>query len=274
MSAPAVTRAVSALEDRLGARLLHRTTRVVRLTDAGKRFLEDARRILEAVAHAEAIASSHAEPRGELKVTASVLFGRRFVAPILLDFLARNPRVTARALFDDRRVDLVHEGIDVAIRIGHLADSSLRSIRVGSMRRVVCASPDYLARHGVPEKPSDLAAHSAVGFSGFAGMSPQGEWTFGDDGLAESVAPPMRFVANTADVAIAAAVAGHGVTRVMSYMVERELEEGRLVAVLREFEPALVPIQIVHLGGRHAPARVRAFVDFAAEALRAKYARE
>src|SRR5690349_3201169 len=177
LSPPAVTRAVAALEERLGARLLHRTTRVVRLTEAGERFLADCKRILGEVDEAEAAAAgSHAEPRGQLVVTAPLMFGRLHVAPIVLDFLRRHPQVAVRTLFLDRVTDMIDAGIDVAIRIGALPDSSLVATRVGTMRRVVCASPAYLRIHGTPRVPADLAGHEAIAF---VGTSSHPEWAFG-----------------------------------------------------------------------------------------------
>jgi DNA-binding transcriptional LysR family regulator len=265
MSPPAVTRAVGALEERIGTRLLHRTTRVVRLTEAGSQFLADCRRILGELEDAEASAAgSHADPRGLLAVTAPVMFGRMFVAPLVLDFLARHPRVTARTLFLDRVADLIDEGLDVAVRIAHLPDSSLRAVRVGSVRRVVCASPDYLAARGTPRSPADLTQLDAIAFS--LGASPE-DWSFASG---ETVSPPARLTVNSNDVAIAAAVAGRGVTRVLSYQVAPELRAGRLEIVLADFEPPPIPISVVYAEGRRAAAKVRAFVDFAVERLRAE----
>jgi DNA-binding transcriptional LysR family regulator len=273
LSPPAVTRAVTALEERIGAPLLHRTTRIVRLTEAGTRFLADCKRILGEIEEAEAAAAgAHAEPRGLLTLTASALFGRMFVTPVLLDFLARHPHVSARTVFVDRIVDIVDEGIDVAVRISHLPDSSLSAVRVGSVRRVLCASPAYLAEHGVPGAPEDLAKLDAIAFGPVA---PHAEWTFSSGSSGSSgaktitVSPPARLFVNAADVAIAAAVAGRGVTRVLSYMIEPDVRAGRLAIVLPEYEPPPVPIHVVHVEGRRASARVRAFVDFAAERLRA-----
>ncbi|WP_437568529.1 LysR family transcriptional regulator [Sorangium sp. So ce542] len=268
MSPPAVTRAVSALEERIGTRLLHRTTRIVRLTEAGARFLADCKRILAEIEEAEASAAgSHAALRGPLGVTAPVLFGRMFVAPIVFDFLARHPRVSARTLLLDRVVDMLDEGIDVAVRIAHLRDSSLTAIRVGSVRRVVCASPGYLAARGAPATPADLARLDTISFSQTG--APE-EWSFGSGARVEKVLPPSQLLVNTADVAIAAAAAGRGLARVLSYQIGPELRDGRLAIVLPAFEPPPVPIHVVHPEGRLAAARVRAFVDFLVERLRAE----
>jgi DNA-binding transcriptional LysR family regulator len=265
-----VTRAVAALEERIGTRLFTRTTRVVRLTEAGTRFLADCKRILGEVDEAEAAAAgSHSEPRGQLVVTAPIMFGRLHVAPIIFDFLARHPGVSVRALFLDRVADLMEEGIDVAIRIGMLPDSSLSAVRVGAVRRVVCAAPAYLKAHGTPRTPADLAGHDAISF---AGSTPLREWSFGSGDTAYVVAPPTRLEVNNADVAIAAAVKGYGLTRVLSYQAAHELRMKRLKRVLTEFEPPALPIHIVHAEGRRAPAKLRAFVDFAAARLRAKKA--
>ena len=264
MSPAAVTRAVAALEERIGAQLLRRTTRIVRLTEAGGRFLADCKRILAEIDEAESSAAgSHAEPRGQLAVTAPVMFGRMYVAPVALDFLARHPRVTTRLLFLDRVVDLIDEGLDVAIRIAHLPDSSLRAVQVGSVRRVVCAAPAYLAARGTPRTPADLARHDAIGFSVGALAEP---WAFA---YGETVSPPAQLVVNSNDVAIAAAIAGRGVARVLSYQIAPELRAGTLEIVLADFEPPRVPISVVYAEARRAAAKVRAFVDFAVERFRA-----
>ena len=268
MSAPAVTRAVAELEQRIGTRLLQRTTRIVRVTDAGTRYLADCRRILAEVAEAEASAAgAHAEPRGQLAVTASVMFGRMFVAPVILDFLARYPEVAVRFVLLDRIADLVEEGLDVAVRIAHLPDSALSAVKVGAVRRVVCASPEYLARHGTPRRPADLRAFDAVSFSP---MPATEEWSFAHGAESETVRPPTRFIVNNTDVAVAAAAAGRGFVRALSYQIAPELSAGRLKIVLEDFEPPPLPIHIVHAEGRRASARVRAFVDFAVERLRAE----
>ncbi|MDC0685825.1 LysR family transcriptional regulator [Sorangium atrum] len=268
MSPPAVTRAIAALEERIGTRLLHRTTRVVRLTEAGARYLADCKRILGEIEEAEASAAgSHTALRGQIGVTAPVLFGRMFVAPALFDFLALHPRVSARTLLVDRIVDMLDEGLDVAVRIAHLPDSSLSAIRVGSVRRVVCASPGCLAARGEPRAPADLARLDTIGFSPTG--SPE-EWSFGSGSRVESVFPTSQLLVNTADVAIAAAVAGRGFARVLSYQIGPELRAGRLSIVLAAHEPPPVPIHVVHLEGRRAAARVRAFVDFLVERLRSE----
>jgi DNA-binding transcriptional LysR family regulator len=269
LSAPAVTRAIAALEERIGTRLLQRTTRVVRLTEAGARYLVDCRRILAEVEDAEASAAGdHSDPRGPLVVTASVNFGRMYVMPIVLDFLARHRLVTARALLVDRIVNIVEEGIDVAVRIAHLADSSLTAVRVGSVSAVVCASPGFLAAHGTPETPDELSHLDAIAFSAFA--SPVAEWTFHDGARRWTVQPPAQLLVNNADAAIAAAVAGRGMLRVLSYQIGPALRDGTLAVVLERFQPPPLPIHVVHTEGRRSAARVRAFVEMVVERLRAE----
>jgi len=233
LSAPVVTRAVAALERRLGTRLLQRTTRIVRLTEAGNRYLADCRRILAEVDSAEeTLRSPDGQPRGTLHVTASRIFGRMFVAPIVLDFLEAHREVTVRTLLDDHVVDLIEAGVDVAVRIGPLADSSFTATRVGSVRRVLCASPAYLARHGTPRRPADLEALDALVFSGASARS---EWTLGSGRAVRTVRPRSLLSINDADVIIAAAIAGHGVARVLSYQVGEAVAAGTLVRLLTPF---------------------------------------
>lgn len=265
MSPPAVTRAVAALEEALGTRLLVRTTRSVKLTETGERYLDDCRRILAELAQAEAAASgSYSAPIGMLTVSAPVLFGRMHVLPILTEFLERHPKVVGRAMFVDRMTSLVEEGVDVAVRIGHLPDASYAATRVGSTRRVVCGAPGYLQRHGAPEKPADLTQHRIISLT--AAWSGR-EWRFGRDGEIVVPVDPAMFC-NTTDAAIAAAVSGFGLTRVLAYQIEPQLRSGALRAVLEEFQEAPLPVHVAHAERRHAPAKVRAFVDLAVERLR------
>ncbi|HEY4068512.1 MAG TPA: LysR family transcriptional regulator [Burkholderiaceae bacterium] len=266
LSAPAVTRAVAALEQHLGAQLLQRSTRSLRLTEVGERFLSDCRRILAELAEAEASAGgAHTAPQGMLAITASAMFGRLFVAPVVLDFLARHPQVTVRGVFVDRVVHLMDEGFDVAVRIAHLPDSGLTAVRVGSMRRVVVASPAYLAERGVPASPTELGEHEAIGFSQSDGAAPA-PWSF--KGARDAAQPRMRLSTNAGEVAIDAAVRGHGLARALRYQVDTELQAGRLQIVLAEFEPEPLPVHLVHVAGRMASAKLRTFIDFAAERLR------
>ena len=266
MSPPAVTRAIARLEARLGCRLLHRTTRSLRLSDAGERYLADARRILSEIEEAERHAAGiHAEPRGLVSVTASVMFGRIILAPVLHDLLDRYPEISISAQFVDRVVHLMDEGIDVAVRIAELPDSTLSASRVGSVRRVLCASPAYLAARGRPRAPADLAEHDLINFST---MAPGGEWGFQKDGKLQSYRPESRLLLNTADVALAAAEAGHGITRVLSYMIAPQVKAGRLEVLLADHEPPAVPIHIVHKEAGRTSARVRAVVDHLVQRLR------
>lgn len=266
LSAPAVTRAIAALEARLGAQLLQRSTRSVRLTDIGERFLGDCKRILADLDEAEASAGgAHAAPQGALAITASAMFGRLHVAPIALDFLALHPLVTIRGVFVDRVVHLLDEGFDLAVRIARLPDSGLTAVRVGSMRAVVVASPAYLAAHGAPMTPAELAQHDAVGFSQTGGSAPT--WSFTE--ARDAAQPRVRLVTNAGEVAIDAAVRGQGLARAMHYQVDADVRAGRLQIVLAEFEPEPIPVHLVHVAGRMAPAKLRAFIDFAVERLRA-----
>ncbi len=265
-SPPVVTRAIAELEERLGLRLLTRTTRVVRVTDAGARFAEDCRRILSEIEEAEtAAAGTHAAPRGTLAITAPVLFGQLYVMPILVSYLQQYPEVDAQCLFLDRVVNVVEEGIDVAVRIGELPDSSLQATRVGRVRRVLVAAPAYLEAHGVPQRPEDLAGHTTFLA---AGVSPVSEWRFNDAGkpLMQRLQPRMRTTSN--DSAIAAALAGLGITRLLSYQVAAQVRSGALQVVLQDFETAPMPVHVVHHEGRRATQKVRAFVDLAVERLR------
>ena len=267
LSPPVVTRAVAELEERLGLRLLTRTTRVVRVTDAGARFAEDCRRILADIEEAETAATgTHAAPRGTLTLTAPVLFGQLYVTPILVRYLQQFPEVDAQCLFLDRVVNVVEEGIDVAVRIGELPDSSLQATRVGRVRRVLVAAPTYLEAHGVPQRPEDLAGHTIVSASG---VTPVSEWRFNDAGkpLLQRLQPRLRTTTN--DSAIAAAVAGLGITRLLSYQVAEHVRSGALQIVLSDFEAAPLPVHVVHHEGRRATQKVRAFIDLAVDSLRA-----
>jgi DNA-binding transcriptional LysR family regulator len=267
LSAPVVTRAIAGLEQRLGVQLIQRNTRSARLTDIGERFLADCRRILGDLAEAEATASgAHATPQGELSITAPSMFGKLLIAPIALDFLAMHPKVTIRGVFVNRIVHLMNEGFDLAVRIARLPDSGLTAVRVGSMRRVVVASPAYLAERGEPTSTADLGRHDAVGFSQMDGVVEP--WTFGD--VRDTTQPRIRFSTNASETAIAAAVRGHGLARALRYQVDADVRVGRLHIVLAEFEPEPIPVYLVHVAGRMARASLRAFIDFAAERLRAE----
>ena len=266
MSPPSVTRAVSALEDLVGARLFTRTTRSVQLTEAGRRYFEDCKRILGDVAEAEAAAAgSYATPTGTLTITASVMFGQIYIMPIVTEFLDTFPGVTARLVFLDRVTNLVDEGLDVAIRIGHLPDSSYSAVKVGTVRRVICGSPDYFRKHGVPKDPSDLLHHKIISATT---VWPTDEWRFGREEKRSIHVKPQLYCNSNAAV-IEALRAGHGISRLLSYQIGPCLVDGRLLTVLDDFEEEPLPIHVVHPEGRHAAAKVRSFVDFAAERLRA-----
>ncbi|WP_426285638.1 LysR family transcriptional regulator [Luteibacter sp. E-22] len=263
MSAPAVTRAIAALEELIGARLFIRTTRSVKLTEPGSRYLDDCRRILADIDEAEAaVAGSYATPSGTLSITASLLFGQMYVLPIMHEYLETYPTVSGSLLFVDRPVNIVEEGIDVAVRIGHLPDSGFSAIQVGSIRRVVCGSPAYFERHGVPATPADLKDHR-IAVSTSAWSSPH--WRFMDD---QRVTIDPWLQCNTNDAAIATATAGLALTRVLHYQVGPALLEGRLQVVLADHEEPPLPIHVLYPEGRHAPAKVRAFVDLAVSRLR------
>lgn len=268
MSPPAVTRAIAALEERLGVRLLERTTRHVRVTEAGQRYLDDARRIIAEVDEAdEAAAGSNAAPRGHLSVTAPVLFGRQYVTPGIVDYLQRYPGMEVNAMFVDRVTNMMEEGIDVGVRIGELPDSSMRAVPVGHVRRVICAAPAYLAAHGAPRTPEELALHTIV-LS--AGSSTPPDWRFANAGRTQSLRFQPRLVVNSNDTAIEAVRRGFGVTRLLSYQAAPFLASGELQLLLEDYATPGIPVSIVHRDSRQGSARIRSFVDLMAERLRAE----
>ena len=266
LSPAAVTRAISGLEEQLGVKLLLRTTRNVRLTEAGRRYLDDSRNIIASIAEAnEAAAGINSAPKGNLSVTASVLFGKTFVMPCIVNFLKEHPQVEVSAYFLDRVVNLVEEGMDVAVRIGHLPDSSLKALRVGQVRRVLCASPEYLAKHGVPQHPADLLRHTIIAASG---ISPRVEWKFGalDDPTMVRMKPRLTVTSN--DAAIDAAVGGLGVCRLLSYQIAGEVRDGRLQIILADYEEAPLPVHVLHRESKFGSSKVRKFIDMLADYLR------
>ncbi len=265
LSPPAVTRAVAGLEKRLGVRLLNRTTRSLSVTEPGKIFLESARRLLTGLDEAERTAAgASVTPSGHLRLTAPQTFGRMHLMPILTAFLREQPGVTAALVTLDRVANLIEEGFDVAVRIAQLPDSTIVARRVGEVRRLLVGSPAYFARQGTPRRPDGLRAHELVAFEGmFAG----GEWRFVAAGRPSSVAVAPRLTVNDALAAIQAAERGDGLTGALSYMVAPQLAAGTLVAVLEEFSPPAVPVQIVYPQSRLLAAKVRALVDFAAPRL-------
>lgn len=272
-SPASVTRAIASVEQRLGTTLLRRTTRSLRLTEAGERYLVVARRVLADLDDAEKFAGAAAsEPQGLLTVTAPSLFGSLHVRPLVDEYLATNPRVRARLLLLDRVVSVVEEGIDVAVRIGQLADSALMATTVGSVRRVVVASPAYLARHGRPTSAAALAEHRSIVCTG---ITPNDTWTFGarregERGKQVRVTPVLSV--NLAEAAIGAATNGVGVTCVLSYQVAESVRSGALVVLLAELEPPPVPVHLVYPSTSARTAKVRSFVELATPRLRATLA--
>lgn len=266
LSPAAITRAIGALEDRLSVRLLQRTTRNVRLTEAGHRYLDDSRTILARLAQAnEDAAGVNAASRGRVSVTASALYGKSFVLPCVVEFLKRYPEIEMAAHFLDRSVNLVDEGIDVAVRIGHLPDSGLRALRVGEVRQVLCAAPEYLAKHGTPRHPSDLQHHAIVATTGVAAGV---DWQFRSAGGPTTVRiKPTLTVAS--DAALHAVLTGLGIGRLLCCQVAAELADGRLLAVLPDYEEAPWPVHIVHRESQFGSSRVRNFIDMLAASLRA-----
>ena len=262
-----VSRKLAALESHLGARLLSRTTRRVALTEAGERYREACQRVLAEIDEADRGASGDArEPRGALRVTAPIAFGRLHVLPVVLEFLRAHPRVDVRLLLADRNLEWIDEGLDVAVRIGALPDSSLVAARVGSVRRITCASPGYLRERGTPARPEDLSTHDCVTFDTLASAE---RWSFPTKRGLRSVAVRSRLCVSTAEAAIDAAAAGLGVTRVLSYQAADAIESGRLTRILERFEPTPSPVQVIHAEGRTPRAKVRAFVSLATARLRA-----
>lgn len=266
LSPPVVTRAVADLEERLGLRLLTRTSRVVRVTEAGSRYAADCRRILAEIDAAEdSVIGSHGEPRGTLTLTAPVLFGHLYVTPVVASYLQRHPETDAQCWFVDRIVNILEEGIDVAVRISELPDSSLQATRVGWVRRVLVASPAYIEKHGEPRTPADLERHTLISSTG---ITPSPEWRFGRgrDQQVVRVHPRMRTTTN--DSAITAAAAGLGIARLLSYPVAQHLRSGALKVVLERFEQAPVPIHVVHHQGKKPSRKVKAFLEMIVDALK------
>jgi DNA-binding transcriptional LysR family regulator len=269
-SPAAVTRAVAELEARLGVRLLTRTTRAVALTEAGQRFLAGAKRVLADLDEVErAAAGEGTAPRGELRITAPILFGRLHVLPIVLEFLRRFADVSVALSLLDRPVDLVDEGLDLAVRIGALAESSAVATRVGAVRRIAVASPEYLAQRGTPRTPADLGAHAIVAFAGVAGVD---RWLFHGETAEAGIAISPRLIVTTAEAALDAAREGFGVTRVLSYQAADDIARGSLVRLLATWEGDDIPIHVVYPGGRHPPPKLRAFLDFTVPRLRRRCA--
>ncbi len=268
ISPPSVTRAINDLEEHLGAKLFHRTTRNVALTEVGVTYLEDCQRILTEIETAESNAGGiHRDPRGMVGVTASSVFGRKIVTPILLDFLDTYPKMSVSAMFVDRVVNLVEEGMDVAVRIADLPDSALTAVRVGQVYRQLCASPDYIAAMGTPQSPNDLSGHKVIDFFN---LTPNSEWSFQKDARRYGHRPQSRIHVNGADVAIQAAVKGHGIARVLSYQIAEEVQDGRLEILLPDYTPPAVPVHVVRKEAGQPSGRVRATFDFLVDKLRSE----
>lgn len=267
MSPPAVTRAIAALEAHLGVKLFKRSTRLVRLTDAGQRYLLDARQVLVAADEADMNAlGTHAEPRGQLVLTAPVMFGRLYVMPGVVSYLQRYPQMQVSVIFADRVLNLLEKGVDVAFRIGELPDSSYHAKRVGTVRRVLCAAPGYLAQHGTPLTANQLSAHQMVLSRGF---NANGEIKLMVENEPLSVKVKPRLWVNDNAAMIEAAVSGLGIVNVISYQVAAQLANGSLVIILPEYELPPLPIHIVYAEGRYAPAKVSSFIELISQRLRA-----
>lgn len=262
---PSVSRKVAELEAHLNARLLIRTTRKLTLTDAGAAYLAASKNILEQVAEAERAASGeYLTPRGDLAIAAPIVFGRLHVLPAVTAFLAAFPDIDVQLVLADRNADLIGDQIDVAVRVGSLNDSSMMALRVGAVRQVVCARPDFLRSRGMPKTPADLAALPCVTFGATAATS----WSFASKGRAMSVPVRSRLVVNTAEAAIDAAIAGVGIVRVLSYQVESAIHERRLRIVLADAEPPPLPVHLIHPAQSHTPLKLRRFLEFAAPRLK------
>ena len=264
LSAPTVTRIIGELETDLGVTLLHRSTRIVTLTETGGCYLSDVRKLLDGLQAADdAARGAHQAPTGLLRLTASTLFGQHYVSPVILKYLDQYPDVSVDAVYLDRVVNLIEEGVDIAVRIGPLPDSSLRAVRVGEVRRVVCGCPDYFAEYGLPQRPEDLDHHRVIAARS---VTDGNEWRFAGG---ETVQVKPRLSYSSVPAALSAAKTGWGLTRVLSYQIGPELDAGGLKTVLSEFAPDPLPIHLLHAEGARASAKVRAFIDLAAESLRA-----
>lgn len=266
VSPAAVTRAISSMEEKLGAKLLLRTTRNVRLTEVGRRYLHDCKNILSVIDDAhEAVRDFNAHPSGHLAVTAPVVFGKLYIMPTIMRFMREFHEIEVSAYFLDRVVNLVDEGIDVAVRIGNLPDSSLKALRVGQVRRVLCASPAYLAKNGIPQHPTDLMRHTIVTASG---VSPRVEWKFGKPDSSTTVRLKPRLSVTSNDAAVDAVRSGLGIGRLLAYHVAEELEEGRLQVILEEFEEPPSPVHVLHRESKYGAPKVRHFIDLLVDQLR------
>jgi DNA-binding transcriptional LysR family regulator len=277
-----VSRRIAELEEHLGTGLLIRTSRKLELTEAGQAYIVACKRILADLEEAELTAAGeYSAPRGDLVITAPIVFGRLHVLPVVTDFLAAYPEIDIRLRLADRVFDLVEEHVDLAVRIGELPDSSLLAAKVGEVRMVACASPAYLEARGTPRNPEQLKGHSCVTFGA---LGPAQVWTFarekgarekGGDGKGAITVPVRpRLAVNTAEAAVDAAIASVGITRVLSYQAASALRSGALAAILKGFEPAAAPVSLVHAGQPLMPLKTRAFLDFAAPRLKKRLREE
>tara|TARA_A100001391_G_scaffold48685_1_gene28963 strand:- start:21574 stop:22470 length:897 start_codon:yes stop_codon:yes gene_type:complete len=252
-----VTRSIAWLEDHLGAPLFHRSTRHVAVSREGQALLERVRSLLHDVREAEQVVmGSSVQPQGELQITAPVMFGRLHVIPVVTSLIAKHPDLDAKMLLFDRNVRLIEEGIDVAVRIGHLSDSSMLATRLGSVDQVLVASPDYLAKHGIPRKAEDLAQHQCIGGSG---VRLDNVWRFGTDGK-DRVQLAPRLTINDVAATIAAACDGAGIANVLSYQVADQLRSGALVPVMEDRMPEPLPLHVIYPPSRGGNLAVRAFI--------------
>jgi DNA-binding transcriptional LysR family regulator len=267
LSPPAVTRAIAALEKQLGISLFVRSTRHVRTTDAGLRYLVDVRKILaQAQAADDAAAGIYSKPSGRLTVTASQLFGKLFVMPAIIKYLQHYTDTQVEALFIDRKVNLLEEGVDVAVRIGELADSGEHAQKVGSVRTVICASPAYLKQHASVMVPNDLLEHNLISSGG---VNQASDWRFATNGKDKNLSVQARLIVTSNDAILDAVKQGFGIARLLSYQVVEALANNELVLLLEEYEIAPLPIHVIHREGINASAKVRTFVDLIAKDLRA-----
>ena len=258
-----VSRRVSELEEHLKVRLLHRGNRKLVLTDAGRSYVDSCRRIMEEIADVERAASGeYRAPQGELVITATAVMGRSLVMPIVAEFLRLFPDIRMRLLLTDRFVNLVEEHVDLAVRMGQLPDSSMIAVRVGSVRRMLCASPAYLETHGVPNEPADLASHECVTYD------PGASWEFHRNGAAQTIQMPSRLSVNLGEAIVAAAACGAGIAAAFSYLIEDLVKSRALVPLLEAYEPPPLPVSLVYPSQRQVPLKLRAFLDFSIPRLR------
>ena len=254
------------MEQRLGVRLLTRTTRVVRVTEAGARYAQDCRRILEELNLAdEEVCGMQQEPQGNLTLSAPGWFGAKYLAPMVARYLVEHPKVQIQCLFMDRMVNLIEEGVDVALRFAVLPDSTMQAIPVGQMELVLCAAPSYLQARGVPEHPSELPRHDCVA----SAVTPGVDWRFAQGGKPLAVRLTPRLLCTNNETAVAAAIAGFGFTQQMLYKVAEPLASGALVRVLPNFDPPPLPVNLLHREGRLPSRKIRNFLDRATDYLRA-----